>query len=169
MGEQIIFWSLAFLITLCSTVVVTSKNPVSAAAFLIMNLFLLAGMYAFQGADFVAAIQIIVYSGAIVVLFLFVIMILNLEPEKLKPWNLDPLESITLLLVVAGFSFLSYKIFNLRVEGQESLYSQQDNTFEVASLLFSKFVWPFEIVSILILLAIVGSKLIAKKPKTQRL
>lgn len=163
MIEQVLFWGFATLVTICSLCVVTLKNPVSSAAFLILDLFLLAGIYAMQGADFIAAIQLIVYTGAIVVLFLFVVMILNLESEGPRAWRQGPIESLALAFVVSGLVFLSYHIFALKTSDPVSYFTQVDNTREVASVLFYKYVWPFEIVSILILLAIVGSVAIAKR------
>ena len=81
MGQLLIFYGLAGLITLCSAAVVLSRNPVVAAVYLVLDLFLLAGVFAMMGAHFVAAIQVLVYAGAIVVLFMFVIMLLNLGPD----------------------------------------------------------------------------------------
>lgn len=167
MDEIIIFWGLAGLITLCSVMVITVSNPVSAAIFLVLDLFFLGAVYALQGADFAAAIQIIIYTGAILVLFLFVIMILNLNPQSIlrdQRWRLS--EKIILFLVVTGFSFLATKIYYYKKPFTAiSKHILSDNTKDVALLLFNKYVWPFEIVSMLILLAIVGSISIAKKKK----
>lgn len=166
MGELIIFGGLAALITLCSVLVVTLSNPVSAAIFLVMDLFLLAAVYAFQGADFVAAIQIIIYTGAILVLFLFVIMILNLKPQVLvkdQKWRIQELG--ILFLSFCAFVYLISKLFGSDSSGELSSYALADNTGDLALLLFQDYVWPFEIISFLILLSIVGAISIAHKKK----
>ncbi|MBI2602054.1 MAG: NADH-quinone oxidoreductase subunit J [Deltaproteobacteria bacterium] len=165
MSDQLVFWGLAGFITLSSVAVVTVRNPVTAAVALVINLFLLAGVYAFQGADFVAAIQIIVYTGAIVVLFLFVIMILNLDPEHLRSPRPRIWEHLVLGVVIAGFAYIGYRFLDSLDVGKVASNRLPDNTYDVAMILFSNYLWPFEIVSILILLAIVGSVAIAKKPK----
>jgi NADH-quinone oxidoreductase subunit J len=165
MNESIVFWGLGGLISICSLLVVTLKNPVTAAVFLVIDLFLLGGIYAFQGADFVAAIQIIVYTGAILVLFLFVIMILNLDPDHLKIPKKGLFEKIFLGILIATYGYLAYKLIGVGSETAVSHHALPDNTTEVATLLFKKYVWPFEIVSFLILLSIVGSIAIAAKRK----
>lgn len=167
MNEMILFGALASLITICSILVVSLSNPVSAAVFLVIDLFLLGGVYASQGADFVAAIQIIVYTGAILVLFLFVIMILNLDPKRIlleQRWRLS--EKGLLFAVLACFSFLGVKIFDVSRESEVvSSHVLADNTHDLAMLLFKSYVWPFEIVSLLILLAVIGAISIAQKKK----
>ncbi len=165
MNEMILFGALASLITLCSILVVSLPNPVSAAIFLVIDLFLLAGVYAFQGADFAAAIQIIIYTGAILVLFLFVIMILNLDPKRIfldQPWRIR--EQLILFAIVASFTFLALKLKNVGAAGK-STFQVADNTQDLALLLFKTYVWPFEIVSMLILLSIIGAISIARKHK----
>jgi NADH-quinone oxidoreductase subunit J len=167
LSETLIFWGLASLVLLCSGIVVTARNPVTSAAFLIVDFFVLAGIYAMQGADFVAAIQVIVYTGAVVVLFLFVIMILNLAPDHDGGWHLNKLEFGALLLTVTSFGYLLYQLFIARIPTPEMVPATDPrNTEAVARVLFFKYVWPFEIVSLLILLAIVGSISIARRPKS---
>lgn len=167
MSEMILFGGLATLITVCSILVVSLSNPVTAAIFLVLDLFLLGAVYAFQGADFVAAIQIIIYTGAILVLFLFVIMILNLDPKRIlseQRWRFS--EKFVLIAVVASFTFLVVKIIDLpKMSDQISNHTLADNTQDIALHLFKNYLWPFEIISMLILLAIIGAISIARKNK----
>ncbi len=166
MNELIVFGGLAGLITLCSVLVVSLANPVSAAVFLVIDLFLLGALYASQGADFVAAIQIIIYTGAILVLFLFVIMILNLDPQHLLLQRWRFLEKFSLALVVAGFAFIGFKMLEMPATSDRlANHPMSDNTQDLALMLFRNYLWPFEIVSMLILLAIIGSISIARKKK----
>ena len=98
-----LFHVLAALITVVSLCVVTARHPVKSAVFLVVDLFLLAGVYASLDSHFVAAIQILVYAGAILVLFLFVIMLLNLQPESLKGLRFSAIEGVTLVISLVGF------------------------------------------------------------------
>lgn len=169
MGQLFLFYALASVIALCSVLVVTLKNPVTSAVSLVMTLFFLAGIYAMQGAEFIAAIQVIVYTGAILVLFMFVIMLLNLDPHELGEKTSKSLsEWLVLFGIILGFLIFAVKsLFNheLTQLSKLPLVPDQDNTMEMGMLLFTKYLWPFELASVLILLAVVASVVIAKKKK----
>jgi len=174
--QQYIFHFLAFLITVCSLLVVTSHHPVKSAIFLVFDLFLMAAMFALLEAHFVAIIQVLVYAGAITVLFVFVIMLLNLQAEEKSSFKLSIVEVGTLLLMLVGFVITMIKVYggeptgiggsNLTVGAVEQAGG---NTKLVALQLLGKYIWPFEIASILILLAIIASIVIAKKDKPQKI
>ena len=169
------FLVLGFLMIASSLLVVVAKNPVTSAMFLVGQLFLLACMYAFMGADFVAAIQVIVYAGAIMVLFVFVIMLLNLQPEDLRGFDIRASEVVVLLLTIMMFSSLCLVLFSdtaASVRGAFSIESIKEaggNTYVLGMELFSKYLWPFELASILILLAIVAAITIAKRKSPSEL
>ncbi|MBP6219142.1 MAG: NADH-quinone oxidoreductase subunit J [Oligoflexales bacterium] len=167
MGGIITFYTLASLITLCSILVITLRHPVSAAVFLIIDLFLLAGLYASLGADFVAAIQVIVYAGAILVLFMFVIMLLNLDPSQMLGKKMGIAPYALFLLMVASLLHFFYRISAEKDLSLPELSAKADNTYEVALLLFKNYLWPFEILSMLILLAMMASIMIAKKNRAR--
>lgn len=167
-----VFHVLAGLITLTSLMVVLSRHPVKSAVFLVVDLFLLAGMYASMDSHFVAAIQVLVYAGAIVVLFLFVIMVLNLQEDQLKGMRFSAPESGTLILSLVGLLILAFNIFRGSPTGlgdggltPEVITAGGGNTYVVAMKLLTNFIWPFELASILILLSIVACIVIAKKDK----
>jgi NADH-quinone oxidoreductase subunit J len=168
MGSLTIFYLLAAGVILCSTMVISLKNAVTSAVFLIADLFLLAAIYAQLGADFMAGIQVLVYAGAILVLFLFVIMLLNLDYGSLQQR-----EKIgTFEKVFCGF-FMVGVLGLIEVISREPAFFTPlmppspaltgDNTYDLGMHLFSKFLWPFELASLLILLAIIASIVIAKK------
>ncbi len=174
MGEWIAFGALAGTIIMCALFVVLGRNPVGCAIALVIKLFALAGMYGVIGADFLAAIQVIIYAGAIMVLFTFVIMLLNVPPDSRSRWDRPPVEFLMVgLSVLALFGVGIYLIFGAFAgEGVEvltrSLVTEQGgNTLMIGRLLFSKYVWPFELASILILMAIIASIVIAKKYNTE--
>ncbi len=172
MGELIAFYSLAVMVTLCSLMVVTARNPVTSAICLVIDLFLIAGIYALQGAHFVAAVQVIVYAGAILVVFLFVIMLLNLSPDQLSGSNKGPFDILFMILSTVAFFAVGTILWlsnSLPAEADRPVQfiSGGSNSVDLGMRLFSKYVWPFEIASILILLAIIASILIAKKERTK--
>ena len=169
MSALITFYAFAFLITICSVMVVASRNTVISAVFLVLDLFLLAGIFAMQDAHFIAAIQVLVYAGAIVVLFMFVIMLLNLDPTHYERRKLPAAELGVLILTIVGFGVMAAYI------GQGSMVAVSGgmtpavveaaggNTYVAGMVLFTKYLWPFELASLLILLAIVASVAIARK------
>ena len=173
MSQELMFYASAFLITICSVMVVTNRNPVVSAIYLVGDLFLLAAVYASLDAHFVAAIQVLVYAGAIVVLFLFVIMLLNLGPEGRVHLRIPAPEFAVLILTVIGFMTIGTMLLTAQPTGvggdlsAAAIDASGGNTFNIAMLLFTKFLWPFEISSILILLAVIAAIVIAKKDKKQ--
>jgi NADH-quinone oxidoreductase subunit J len=167
-----VFHALAGLITLVSFMVVASKHPVKSAVFLVVDLFPLAAVYATLESHFVAAIQVLVYAGAVVVLFLFVIMLLNLQPDQLRGLRFNAPEAVTLILALIGM----FIMIGVSVAGKptglgdgsltvDAVADGGGNTYMVAMKLLTDFIWPFELASVLILLAIVAAVVIAKKDK----
>lgn len=170
MLELLTFHALAGLITLCSVMVVASRNPVTSAVFLVVDLFCIAGLYAQMDAHFVAAIQVLVYAGAILVLFVFVIMLLNLDVVR-AAWQVTAPEMAVLFVTIIGFIAIAIMMAFGEPGGTagtmtpEAVAAAGGNTYVLGMLLFTKYLWPFELASILILLAIVASVVIAKKDK----
>ncbi len=171
MGELAVFLALSAILCSCSLLVILARNPVSSAVSLVMALFTLAGLYAQMGADFIAVVQILLYTGAIVVLFLFVILLLNLSPEALRIPPIPPAELAVIGITMVSFCALAIYLFiggkgvPLEIVGATT---PEGNTQAVAMRLFQTYVWPFEIASILILLAIVAAVVIARKPQGRR-
>lgn len=175
MSQLILFYTFAFFITLCSVMVVLSRNPVSSAMFLVGDLFLLAGLYAMLDAHFMAAIQVLVYAGAIVVLFIFVIMLLNLGPNDAgRHLRISAPEVGMLVITTIGFFVIAIMMIGREPAGMvgdmptEAIVKAGGNTYAVGMVLFTKYLWPFELASMLILLAIVASIVIAKKDKVEK-
>ena len=171
MSQELLFYAFAGLVALCSVMVVTSRNPVISAIFLVGDLFLLAGLYASMEAHFVAAIQILVYAGAIVVLFMFVIMLLNLDPDQRSQVQIAAPEVGVLALTVIAFMVVGGMLVlgqPTGVSGEmtaEAIKSAGGNTFTVGMVLYTKYLWPFELASMLIMLAIIAAIVIAKKDR----
>lgn len=175
MSGTIVTGGIFLLLTVFSAMVVLARNPVTSAISLVGALFVVAATFAQLGADFVAAIQVIVYAGAIVVLFVFVIMLLNLRPETMDTRALAPMslgERWVLALTIPALGLLAWSLGRevqepTQIITRDVVEAMGGNTAAVGQRLFTAFVWPFEMASILILLAIVGSVLIARGDKVE--
>jgi NADH-quinone oxidoreductase subunit J len=161
---QILFWMLAVLCIVSAVMVVSSKNPVHSVLWLIVTFFGISGHYILLNAQFLAIVNIIVYAGAIMVLFLFVIMLMNLN----RPTH--PLKNRTLQIIgiVASGCLLLVLVAALK-KTEISANIVQTGVGDIGLIknlgreLFTHFVVPFEIASILFLSAMVGAVVLGKK------
>lgn len=168
-AESIIFYILAFAILAFSVLTVTTKRLIRSAMFLFFTLLSTAGIYFLLGYTFLASVQMMVYAGGIVVLFVFSIMLTNADSEKLRSFKLGKLfaAAVTCLLGAAIVLFIiithNFKDAITNLVPDESLTSI--NTIGENMLSFDKYgyVLPFEAVSILLLACIVGGLIIARK------
>jgi NADH-quinone oxidoreductase subunit J len=168
MLETALFVILATAATVTAILVIVQRNPVNSAIFLIATFFCLAGIYLLLHAEFIAIIQVLVYAGAIMVLFLFVIMLLNLAKEKklLARNRLQKVVGVLLgviLLFQIGIIFKAALLEGTKGNFPAEKVSAMGNAQAVARLLFTDFLLPFEITSVLLLVAIVGAIVLAKR------
>lgn len=165
-----VFWSFAGLSVISALLCVTCRSPLSSALWLVVTLFGLAGLFVLLDAQFIAAMQVIVYAGAIMVLFLLVIMLLHLARDQ-PPDRLGRVGSIVMIGVA---SLMVLELWVLKsVEPAAELQlpagtlareaAQQGVVGAVAIPLFRDFLVPFELTSILLLAAIVGAIVLAKR------
>ena len=162
--ELVAFLILAAAAVVSAILMITRRNPVTSALYLVFNFFIIAVLYLFLRAQFIAIIQITVYAGAIMVLFLFVIMLLNLGDDRLVKWKLTSGKSIAALLGIALLIETLYFVIGFLPASQISPRSESMGTVEsIGKALFSNYLFPFEMTSILLLAAIVGAILLAKK------
>lgn len=161
-----IFFYLAAAIIILSVLVITRRNPVHSVIIMVLLFFHIAGLYLTLNAEFLAAVQVIVYAGAILVLFLFVILLLNLREELLErryvgPWPLQLAAAIGLFFMF----LLSLKAFKLGPLGTftDEVIKAQTNTKVLGKFLYMEYLYPFEVVSIVLLVAIIGAIVLAKK------
>jgi NADH-quinone oxidoreductase subunit J len=161
----VVFFALAGLAVIGAASLILQKHPIHSALSLIVVMVALAGLYLLMGAEFVAAVQIIVYGGAIMVLFVFVIMLLNAGVEEHT--SLSKLAGPPgLLLVVALGGFIVATI--VRSTGGVQASSQSGamaSTSGISNMLFRDFVYPFELTSFLILVALMGATVLAHREK----
>lgn len=163
MITQYLFYFLSFLAIMFAVMVVLSKNPVHSVLYLVLTFFTIAGHYVLLNAQFLAAVHIIVYAGAIMVLFLFVIMLLNLNKET------EPHKSVWLRASATVASGLLLVVLVGSLRGAETIVPT--NTFnpniglieKLGKTLFGEFLLPFEVASILLLVAMVGAVMLGKR------
>lgn len=155
------FYFLSFVAILSALLVVFSKNPVHSVLYLIITFFAIAGHYLLLSAMFLAAVHVIVYAGAIMVLFLYVIMLLNLneatEPHKNTFLKISAVVSAGLLMVV--FVGVLKTSMQMTTHSSETIGTVKN----LGKILFNEFLLPFEVSSILLLAAMVGVVMLGKR------
>ncbi|MBL7773325.1 MAG: NADH-quinone oxidoreductase subunit J [Chitinophagaceae bacterium] len=164
---QLAFWILAILTLSFAIGVIMSRNPINSILFLILTFFSISGNYVLMNAQFLAIVNIIVYAGAIMVLFLFVVMLMNLNSDTEPQKNF----LIQFAAVISGGALLLILVATLKstitgLEVSQIDYKQQSNIGlikELGNTLFTKFVFPFEIASVLFLSAMVGAVVLGKR------
>ena len=162
--EPFFFYLFAALTLVCGTLVVAnpvSRNPVTSAMFLVLTIASLAGLFVLLNAFFLAAVQILVYAGAVMVLFLFVIMLLDLKEEARRKVRLAG-------VIMAVISVGTLGMILVWTLGTTPLGAGLQPTFKgetqiLGRALFTQYVLPFEVVSVLLLVAMVGVILLSKK------
>lgn len=164
---QIFFIYFAVMTTLSSILVITRKNAVHSVIWMLVLFVHIAAIYLFLNAELLAAIQIIVYAGAILVLYLFVIMLLNLREEDTKKKFLSqwPLGLITGIVFIMFFILILGKITVFPAHGKYSVefIKSEGIMMTIGKVLYTEYLLPFEIVSLILLVAIIGAVVLAKK------
>jgi NADH-quinone oxidoreductase subunit J len=158
--QLIMFYLMGIGAVVSAVLLVTNKRPVSAAMSLILTMLFLAGIYVLLDAHLIAALQIIVYAGAIMVLFLFVIMLLNVEEKAGRVSNRKIALQFISVLIVGAILIAALRQIDV---GPAQTAAAFGTTKAVGRLLFTDFLLPFEIASILLLVAIVGAVILAKR------
>jgi NADH-quinone oxidoreductase subunit J len=161
--QLVIFVVLATLAVVGAVNLIVQRHPIHSALSLIVVMVALAGLYLLMGAEFVAAVQIIVYGGAIMVLFVFVIMLLNAGiEERTNASKLAGIAGIPLAVALLGFlaAAIARSPQNPQIAAQSGTIA---DTHSISMQLFQQFVYPFELTSFLILVAILGALVLAQR------
>jgi NADH-quinone oxidoreductase subunit J len=169
MAEVAVFYTLSTLILLFGVLVITARNTVHSVLFLVVNFLLVAALYVLLGAEFLAVIQVLVYAGGIVVLYLFVVMLVNLKrpPED----HQDQRRRAKLGLALAGAvlaELAAIVVYSSHQVTPAAALSGSPpvaggNTEQVGWLLYTDYLIPFEVASILLLVAMIGAIILAKR------
>ncbi len=164
--DTIVFLIAAAAAVISALMMITRRNPIKAVLFLIVNFFCLSVLYLFLMAQFIAVIQILVYAGAIMVLFLFVIMLLNLGNEEALGEKKTGKQLVAALL---GSAVILELVLGMQIPWQTGTGRLSDRAAEIGTIesigkaLYTQYLFPFEVTSVLLLAAMVGVIILAKK------
>jgi NADH-quinone oxidoreductase subunit J len=156
--KDFVFYVLSFVLITSGLSVITSRNPVTAALSLVLAFFNAAGIWLLLQAEFLAIALVLVYVGAVMVLFLFVVMMLDINLDKLREgfWDYLPMAGfIGFLMIVEMVMVFKTKSFNLAPIAEPN--SNTSNTEMIGNTLYSNYVLPFELASIVLLVAIISA------------
>lgn len=163
--QDLFFYLFAFLTLVCGFLVVAnpfSRNPVTSAMFLVLTIVSMAGLFVLLHAFFLAAVQILVYAGAVMVLFLFVLMMLDLKDEQRRKINRFGIVAGVISVGAMALIFLN-AIISTKPGAGLAAPTVEGATKPLGRILFTDFLLPFEILSVLLLVAMVGVILLSKK------
>jgi NADH-quinone oxidoreductase subunit J len=162
-AEQVAFWILAIPLVVAAAGVVVAKNPVYAAMSLVAAFFFLAGIYVILVAHLIAAMQILVYAGAVMVLFLFVIMLISLGDEHLVKERYRGMQLLGAVGAVGLAAVLTWAVLDVSRAEPATLSADFGTVKAVGRVLYTQYLLPFEATSLLLLAAIVGAVVVAKE------
>ncbi len=160
--QEYLFYIFAALTLICGALVILNRNPINSAMFLVLAIASMAGLFVLLHAFFLAAVQVLVYAGAVMVLFLFVIMLLDLKEEQRR--KIKTLGAVAGIVSVCAIAFVFWR----SVSGSELPATSpgtmpEGSTVALGKLLFTNYLLPFEILSVLLLVAMVGVILLSKR------
>jgi NADH-quinone oxidoreductase subunit J len=166
MPEKVLFLVMAPIAFGSAIAMIWARNAVHAALFLVLNFFALSVFYVLLDAHFLAAVQVIVYAGAIMVLFLFVIMLLGIDRNE--PVD-EPIRFQRPLAIVLGLGFVGFVLFTIETTLNGATFqglkeaNSSGNVQGLGRLLFTKYTFPFEVASILLIVAAIGAMVLGRR------
>jgi NADH-quinone oxidoreductase subunit J len=163
--EHLFFFYFAAVIAASSVLVVALRNPIYSALSLLIMFFHVAGLYVTLHAEFLAAVQVIVYAGAILVLYLFVVMLLNLKQDDRyhRQWPIAALLGVILVTEAVALTLLQGRTTPVVAAAPEATSDGLGNTEALGDVLYSTYLFPFEVASLILLVAMIGAIILAKK------
>jgi NADH-quinone oxidoreductase subunit J len=166
--ETVLFYFLGAIAVLCGIFMVLHRNPVYSGIFLVQSLFAVAGLYLLLHAQFLAIIQLLVYAGAIIVLFLFVLMLLNLRSVENEMKHMFPVKVFGIVLAIVLVLEISYLLSLHPALGSAGSWTEKavdtlGSTEVVGKALFTTYLFPFEVSSVVLLVAMIGMVVLAKR------
>lgn len=165
--EQLFFLIFAIIAVASAIAVITLRNPVHSALFLMVCFLQVAAIFILLRSPFLAAVQVFIYVGAVIVLFLFAVMVLDLGREKLGE-HLHHQKPAVLVVIIGLILVMGIGILQGRLNAPIGEYTEETmmkNTELMGRLLYTKYVFPFEVVSLLLLAALIGAIVLAMKEK----
>ncbi|HJW85318.1 MAG TPA: NADH-quinone oxidoreductase subunit J [Candidatus Brocadiaceae bacterium] len=166
--ESYLFYIVGTIAVLAAVYLIFERNPVFCALYLIQTMVCIAVLYILLEAQFIAAVQMIVYAGAIMVLFLFVIMLLNIKGDEESKRSFPFRKIPAILMGIALLTVICIILKSKLLQGKQDVYTVAHiesigNTQLIGNLLFTDYLLPFEITSILLFVAAIGAIMLAKR------
>ena len=164
--EQVVFWIAAPIALGSAIAMLLARNTVHSALLLVLNFFTLAVFYVMLDAQFLATVQIVVYAGAIMVLFLFAIMLFGVDREDDL---IDHLKGQRVAAVLGGLALAALTVYTVRTALAQTTFkglkdaNKGGNVEAIGRVLFLKYLWPFEVTSLLLIIAAIGAIVIGRK------
>jgi NADH-quinone oxidoreductase subunit J len=160
--KTVLFYAFGAILVLAALRVITARNPVHAALFLVLSFFSAAAIWMLLKAEFLAIVLVLVYVGAVMVLFLFVVMMLDINIDKMREgfWGYFPLASVIGVLIVlemAGVLLYSFPSFSFQDGGVPAAASVIGTTKALGMQIFTTYIYAFEIAAVVLLVAIVAA------------
>jgi NADH-quinone oxidoreductase subunit J len=168
--ENIVFYVFAAIMVFSATMVITVKNPVQASLFLVLTFFSCAAIWILLEAEFLAITLVLVYVGAVMVLFLFVVMMLDINVARMRAAFIEYLPiGIAVLVTMMGMMYMVVGGENLGLEPPVRQAADYNNTRELGLVLYTVYVYPFEIAAVILLVAIIAAIALTlrRRPKTK--
>lgn len=167
--QTAVFFFLSAILVAASLRVITARNPVHAALYLVLSFFTAGGIWMLLQAEFLAIALVLVYVGAVMVLFLFVVMMLDINIERMREgfWaNLVPGLIVAGLMLAEMFAVLGAKYFSAdRMPAPEAAAAGYSNTKELGRLIYTEYVYPFELASVILLVAIIAAIMLTMRKR----
>jgi NADH-quinone oxidoreductase subunit J len=168
MVNQLIFLYFAAVILLSAVLTITRRNPVHSVLFMLLLFFHIAGIFVLLNAEFLAAVQLIVYAGAIMILYLFVVMLLNVDRESTAPRANRFWPWMTAFgVLIAGEILLLIARGTFPIDVNTKMRPAAMGVKQLGELLYQRYLVPFEVASIVLLVGLVGAVLLAKKKESE--
>jgi NADH-quinone oxidoreductase subunit J len=157
--KTVLFYVFAAIMVLAATRVITARNPVHAALFLVLTFFNAAGIWMLLKAEFLSIVLVLVYVGAVMVLFLFVVMMLDINIDKLREgfWNYLPIASVVGAVIVLEMAAVLWRSFLSYDSGATATAANIGGTRELGRLIYTQYIYGFEIAAVILLVAIVAA------------
>ncbi|MBL8368746.1 MAG: NADH-quinone oxidoreductase subunit J [Candidatus Accumulibacter sp.] len=166
--KTFVFYFFSAILVFAGLRVITSRNPVHAALFLVLAFFSASGVWMLLQAEFLAIALILIYVGAVMVLFLFVVMMLDINLDRLREgfWSYLPLGSIIALLMVAEMALiLGGNYLGLLESNVPQASAEASNVKAIGRLIFTEYVYPFELASVILLVGIIAAVALTQRGK----
>ncbi|ABK46111.1 NADH dehydrogenase subunit J [Magnetococcus marinus MC-1] len=162
---DVVFYLLAAIMLVAALRVITAKNPVSSVMFLVLAFFTAAGLFLLIEAEFLAVILVMVYMGAVAILFLFVVMMLDVDFALLRQGARDHLPLGIAVGAVVLFEFAAVAS-SIHPEQHGAVVGENvNNTLEIGKILYTKYLFPFEVASLILLVALIGAVALAHRKR----